>query len=255
LSNVKIKLLAALKESANNNEVVEIDALNWKEALIKLLNKYPKLSGVIDSNGEPKPGFIMFVDGIDYRLKNDNEEAKEIYILPVNHGGIEVLILSWDDIEKSVDIVSEKIKNSEYKPDIIISVLRGGVIPGRLLADKLEIDDIGILEIKLYIAAGQKGERPFMRQPLTLPIKDKRVLLVDDVSDSGLTLEFAIQAISLYMPLEIKTATLYMKPWTKLIPDYYAEEVDKWVVFPWERKEFENESKSMPGLVIKNSKL
>jgi len=84
-----------------------------------------------------------------------------------------------------------------------------------------------------------------MRQPVTLPIKDKKVLLVDDVSDSGLTLEFAIQAISLYMPMEIKTATLYMKPWTRLVPDFYAEEVDKWVVFPWEKKEFEKEYKSM----------
>lgn len=243
--NIKIKLLAALKYRANGSEAIEINANSWKDALKKLVNEYPDLSIAIDHDGNPKPGFVVFVDGVDYRIKEDEEEANEIYILPVNHGGIEVLLLSWEDIEKGIDIIGEKILKSGYRPDVIISVLRGGVIPGRLLADRLGIDDIGSMEIKLYIAAGQKGERPYMRQPVTLPIKDKKVLLVDDVSDSGLTLEFAIQAISLYMPMEIKTATLYMKPWTRLVPDFYAEEVDKWVVFPWEKKEFEKEYKSM----------
>ncbi|MGC8572919.1 MAG: purine phosphoribosyltransferase [Caldisphaera sp.] len=250
--NIKIKLLAALKYRANGNETIEVDANSWKEALKKLINKYPDLSIAIDPDGNPKSGFVVFVDGVDYRIKEDEEEAKEIYILPVNHGGIEVLLLSWEDIENDINVIGEKILKSGYRPDVIISILRGGVIPGRLLADRLGIDDIGSMEIKLYIAAGQKGERPYMRQPVTLPIKDKKVLLVDDVSDSGLTLEFAIQAISLYMPSEIKTTTLYMKPWTRLVPDFYAEEVDKWVVFPWERKEFEKEAKSMTGLVIKN---
>jgi len=76
---------------------------------------------------------------------------------------------------------------------------------------------------------------------LTLSIKDKRVLLVDDVSDSGLTLQFSVQTLSLYMPAEIKTATLYIKPWTKYVPDYYAEQVNEWVIFPWETEEFERE--------------
>ncbi|AFZ71001.1 putative phosphoribosyltransferase [Caldisphaera lagunensis DSM 15908] len=252
--NIKIKLLAALKYRANGNEVIDIDANSWKDALKKLVNIYPELSIAIESDGTPKAGFMVFVDGVDYRIKDENEEAKEIYLLPVNHGGIEALLLLWEDIEKEVDTIADKIIKSDYKPDVIISILRGGVIPGRLLADRLDISDIGSMEIKLYIAAGQKGERPYMRQPVTLPIKDKRVLLVDDVSDSGLTLNFAIQAISLYMPLEIKTATLYVKPWTRLVPDFYSKEVDKWVVFPWEKKEFEKEAKSMHDLIIKSSK-
>jgi len=95
--------------------------------------------------------------------------------------------------------------------------------------------------VKLYISAGQRGERPYLRQPLTLSIKDRRVLLVDDVSDSGLTLQFSVQALSLYMPAEIKTATLYIKPWTRYVPDYYAEQVNEWVIFPWETGEFERE--------------
>jgi hypothetical protein len=43
------------------------------------------------------------------------------------------------------------------------------------------------------------------------------------------------------MPAEIKTATLYIKPWTKYVPDYYAEQVNEWVIFPWETEEFERE--------------
>ena len=253
MPTVRIRLLAALKENADNKGIIEIEACSWRNALKKLVARYPKLATAISSDGNPNPGFMVFVDGVDYRLKEGEEEAKEIYILPINHGGIEVMMLSWSDIEKSVGDIATKISESGFEPDAIISILRGGIIPARLLADRLEITNIGTIEVKLYISAGRKGEKPYIRQPLTLPIKDKRVLLVDDVSDSGLTLEFALQAISLYMPVEVKTATLYMKPWTRLVPDYYAEEVDKWVVFPWERKEFEKEAKSIPGLVIRNS--
>jgi len=154
---------------------------------------------------------------------------------------VEFRFVTWNDVEEAIRRIADKIQASSFKPEVIVGVMRGGIVPGRLLADRLGIEDIGVIEVKLYISAGQRGERPYLRQPLTLSIKDKRVLLVDDVSDSGLTLQFSVQALSLYMPAEIKTATLYIKPWTKYVPDYYAEQVNEWVIFPWETEEFERE--------------
>ncbi|MGC9209760.1 MAG: phosphoribosyltransferase family protein [Acidilobus sp.] len=241
MPQVKVRLLGALKERVSGKQEVYVEASSWSEALRELVRGYPQLSIAIDESGRPKPGFLVFVDGVDCRLLPETQQATTIDVLPVNHGGVEFELITWDKVEDAVRKVAEKIRASSFRPDVIVGIMRGGVIPGRLLADKLGVEDIGVMEVKLYISAGQRGERPFLRQPLTLSIKDKRVLLVDDVSDSGLTLQFAVQALSLYMPAEVRTATLYIKPWTKYVPDYYAEQVNKWIIFPWEVNEFERE--------------
>ncbi len=235
---VRVKLLAALRDLADGNSEVVIEASSWSEALKALVRLYPRLQTAIDENGVPRPGFLAFVDGVDSRLLNPSKEATTIAILPVNHGGSNFQWISWSQIDEAVNKIANKIENTSYDPDVIVCIMRGGLIPGRLLADRLGVEDIGTLEVKLYIAPGQRSERPFLRQPLTLPIKDRKVLVVDDVSDSGLTLQFTMQALSLYMPSDIKTAVLYIKPWTRFVPDYYAEQVDKWIIFPWETSEF-----------------
>ena len=241
MAQVRVRLLGALKERAGGRQELYVEAESWSEALKEVIRIYPQLSAAIDDRGRPKPGFLVFVDGVDSRLLPEGRSASVVDVLPVNHGGVEFEIITWDKVEDAVRKISEQVRKSSFKPDVIVSVMRGGIVPGRLLADSLGVEDIGVIEVKLYISAGQKGERPYLRQPLTLSIKDKRVLLVDDVSDSGLTLQFSVQALSLYMPSEIRTATLYIKPWTKYVPDYYAEQVNKWVIFPWEISEFERE--------------
>ena len=241
MAQVRIRLLGALKERTNGKQEVWVEARSWSEALRALLASYPQLSVAVDDRGRPRPGFLVFVDGVDCRLLDEGAPANEVDLLPVNHGGVEFRFVTWNDVEEAIRRIADKIQASSFKPEVIVGVMRGGIIPGRLLADRLGIEDIGVIEVKLYISAGQRGERPYLRQPLTLSIKDKRVLLVDDVSDSGLTLQFSVQTLSLYMPAEIKTATLYIKPWTKYVPDYYAEQVNEWVIFPWETEEFERE--------------
>jgi hypoxanthine phosphoribosyltransferase/molybdopterin converting factor small subunit len=241
---VRIRLLASLKELADGKKIVEIEAEDWRDALIKLREKYPGFSNVIDEKGVPKPGYIVFIDGIDYRIyKNikSDSKPKEIVLLPVNHGGIELEYVSWDDIEEMVREISDLIVKSGYKVDVIVGILRGGIIPAKLIADELGVDDLGAMEIKLYKRVGERAQKPYIRQPLTLSIKERNVLIVDDVSDTGLTLSTAINALELYSPKKIRTATLYIKPWTKLIPDYYSRISSRWIVFPWERKEVERE--------------
>ncbi len=241
MAQVRVRLLGALKERTGGRQELYVEAGGWAEALREVLRLYPQMSVALDESGRPRPGFLVFVDGVDSRLLPEGQAANAIDVLPVNHGGVEFEMITWEKIEDAVRKIADKVRGSSFRPDVIVSVMRGGVIPGRLLADNLGVEDIGVIEVKLYISAGQRGERPYLRQPLTLSIKDKSVLLVDDVSDSGLTLQFSVQALSLYMPSEIRTATLYIKPWTKYVPDYYAEQVNRWVIFPWEISEFERE--------------
>ncbi len=237
--NVRVVFLGGLAHDLGTREV-EVKAKTWVEALQILRNRYGVLAGVIDENGRPRPGYLVFVDGVDSRIALPGR-AREIVILPVNHGGLETLELSWSDVEELSYRVAEKIIRDGREIDVIVGVLRGGIIPARIIADVLGVPDLETVEVKLYERAGVRGRRPYIRRPLIGDINGRRVLVVDDISDSGLTLETIVNLLSLYGPSSLVTATLYIKPWTKFVPDYYAASTDKWVVFPWERKEVERE--------------
>lgn len=229
---VRVRFMGALKESIGM-EYVDVEAGDWVEALLKVRSLNPRLSNVIDANGEPRPGYIVFVDGVDYRIAGRGL-AREIVILPVVHGGsLDVRMLTWDDIVSAVAIVVDKVRGSGFRVDVVIGILRGGIIPATLIADMLGVEDLGVIDIKFYQAPGVRRDKPYLRQPLTLPVYGKNVLIVDDVSDTGLTLQLALDVVRHYSPRDVRTATLYIKPWTRLVPDYYAEPTDKWLVFPW----------------------
>jgi len=242
MGRVRVTLLAGLREAVGK-PFLEVEAGSWREALIKLREMEPALAAAVGEDGEPRPGYLVFVDGVDSRLAEEGP-AREVVILPVNHGGsreVRLLRISWQEIVEAVGEVARAIESSGFKPDMIVGILRGGIIPARLLADELGVEDIGFVEIKLYTSVGARKPQPYLRQPLILPATGRRVLVVDDVSDTGLTLQHALETIKLYNPDDVRTATLYVKPWTKLMPDYYARMVEEWIVFPWEYREVERE--------------
>ena len=127
----------------------------------------------------------------------------------------------------------DRIRDTGYEVDAVVGILRGGIIPAMLIADILGVENVGVMDIKFYQAPGVRRERPYLKQPLVLPVRDTSLLVIDDVSDTGLTLQVALDVVRHYAPKSVRTATLYIKPWTRLVPDYYAEVTDKWLVFPW----------------------
>jgi len=234
-SKVRVILLGGLSQDVGSR-VLEVQAGDWVEALLKLRERIKVFRRVVDENGEPQPGYLIFVDGVDSRLV-ERKPAREIVLLPVNHGGVETLYLTWEDVERLSYQIAYEIMKDSREVDVIVGIMRGGVIPARIIADVLGVDDLETMEIKFYKGVGVRGRRPYVRRPPPGELHDKRVLIVDDISDTGLTLETALNMVSLYGPRDLATATLYVKPWTKFVPNYYAGRTDKWVVFPWEKKE------------------
>jgi len=147
------------------------------------------------------------------------------------------LTLSWNEIEEASLTIAEKIVSSGFTPQVIVGVLRGGWIPARMLSDLLDVKEVGALEIKFYRGVEERSERPVITQPLVCDVKDKNVLIVDDVADTGKSLQVALGAVNLYGPKLIKTASLYTKPWSVIVPDFYYAQTDKWIIFPWEMRE------------------
>lgn len=246
---VTVVLLASLREEVGGRKEVKVEAGDWREALRKLRDAFPGLKSVLNEKGEPEAGYLVFVDGVDYRLKEPGP-AEKIVILPVNHGGGspgKFLYVTWEEIEEASAELARKIVESGFKPDIIVGILRGGIIPARLLADELGVEEMGVMEVKLYKGVGVRREKPYLKQPLIADIFERNVLIVDDVSDTGLTLQLALNAISLYDPKSVRSATLFIKPWTRLVPNYYFKTTDKWVVFPWNKREVKREIEAGAG--------
>jgi len=130
----------------------------------------------------------------------------------------------------------------DYRPDVIIGVLRGGYIIARILADVMGINNLGVVEVKFYRGIGERAEKPIITQPLTINVQDKKVLIVDDVVDSGRTLQIVTEQVRLRGAKELKSAAIYYKPRSIIKPDYFITETSKWILFPWELCEFINEA-------------
>jgi hypoxanthine phosphoribosyltransferase len=118
-----------------------------------------------------------------------------------------------------------------------VGVSRGGLIPARILTDILEAPQLETLQIEFYVDIAQTTLEPKLKQPLTTKVAAKKALLVDDIADTGKSLQLAKTHLQMQGAAEIKTATLYFKPQSSLTPDFYEKQTDNWIVFPWDTKE------------------
>ena len=146
-----------------------------------------------------------------------------------------LLAPSWDKIYDILIELAESIR-AEYCPELLIGVARGGLIPARIIADLLDIPTIGSVGVAFYKDVERRMKNPIITQPLNVTIASKRVLIVDDIVDTGESLALVASEVK-GKPEELRTATLYRKPSTRFTPDYSGRETDSWVIFPWEIKE------------------
>jgi hypoxanthine phosphoribosyltransferase len=157
---------------------------------------------------------------------------------------------TWDDIEISVLEVGKSILIDRFMPDVLVAIATGGLIPAKLLSDLLNINSIREVEAKFYRSVGVTDSKPVIKSAHLDGIENRNVLIVDDVSDTGETLNAVVNLVSMFSPKVVKTSTLYVKPWARTIPDYYHRKVDGWIVFPWDKWAVVREN---PSLYVTNA--
>lgn len=150
---------------------------------------------------------------------------------------IEYEVPTWNQIYEMLIEQSEKIRQTHYQPDLIIAVARGGLVPARILTDLLETPQVATIKIEFYKDIAEPNIQPILKQPLTMEVTGKKILIVDDISDSGQSLKTAKQHLIEKGALETRIATLYAKKTTATMPEYVEKITDCWIVFPWEIKE------------------
>ena len=144
-------------------------------------------------------------------------------------------LMSWEDFYTLARTLAHRIKQSRFRPDLVIAIGRGGYVPARLVCDFLLHDMLTSFKIEHWGMAAQEKPAVTVRFPLAVDIRDKTVLVIDDVTDTGKTLEIAITYLKDFNPREIRTAVLQHKVSSQFCPDYFAsiEHEWRWIIYPW----------------------
>jgi hypoxanthine phosphoribosyltransferase len=141
---------------------------------------------------------------------------------------------NWNDLYTMLLNQAKQIRDSGFQPDVIVGICRGGWIPARILSDLLGNPNLASVKAENYVGVGKTKKQPTLTQPVSAEVADKAVLLVDDVADTGQSLQLVATHLKKQGACEVKIAILYYKPLSSLKPDFYQKETLHWVVFPWE---------------------
>ncbi|MCU7819971.1 MAG: phosphoribosyltransferase [gamma proteobacterium symbiont of Lucinoma myriamae] len=144
-------------------------------------------------------------------------------------------LISWSEVQRLCLQLAKQIKSSGFIPELVVAIGRGGYVPARLVCDYLDIMALTSIKIELYTSGSTKMEKAVIKYPLCNDIRDQRVLIVDDVNDSGDTLELAQAHLQTFQPRETKIAVIHNKISSHIPVDYYARKVIKWrwLIYPW----------------------
>jgi len=102
------------------------------------------------------------------------------------------------------------------------------------MSDLLDIQDVMITRCEYYTDIGEKRKKPVITQKVQGKISGRKILVVDDVADSGESLTVIKSYLESKRPVDLKISTIFIKPWCKMIPDYFVAKTDAWIIFPWE---------------------
>lgn len=145
-----------------------------------------------------------------------------------------VELLDWQQVHQSARTLAALIRQSGFRPQLIIAIGRGGYVPARILADYLDMMELSAIRVEHYHGA-EKQRQARVQYPLGHDINGQDILLVDDVSDSGDTYKVALDYLTTLQAGIIKTAALHHKTVSAYVPDYYAELIEqwRWLTYPW----------------------
>jgi len=144
---------------------------------------------------------------------------------------MEIISMGWHEFDKAVGSLANTLRR-KYDPDIIVGVARGGLFPAVRLSHLMDDKMLRIIHVRYYKGVNMRRKKPELLADVGR-LKGK-VLVVDDVADTGTTLEFVVKHIKRKGAKEVKVATIAMKSHSTFKPDFFIFKTDNWIIFPWE---------------------
>jgi uncharacterized protein len=147
---------------------------------------------------------------------------------------IEQLRMSWDELGTGSKTLAEQVVADGFRPDFILGISRGGLLVAGALAYALGVKNTFTMSVEFYTGVDERLDLPMILPPVPhlVDLHEARVLIADDVADTGQTLVLVKEFLEGKVD-EVKIAVLYEKPRSVVQCEYVWERTDRWIVFPW----------------------
>ena len=146
-------------------------------------------------------------------------------------------ILSWELFGTASRALAQMVADDGYDPDMILSIARGGLLIGGAMGYALAVKNTYTMNVEFYTGVDERLEVPRILPPAPdfVDLHDARILIVDDVADTGHTLQSVKQFCDGKVG-EVRTAVIYEKSHSVVKCDYVWKRTDLWINFPWSDK-------------------
>ena len=142
--------------------------------------------------------------------------------------------LTWESFGDASQELAQEIAGDGFKPDLILAIARGGLFVAGALGYALSVKNLHLMNVEFYNGVGSTLDMPVMLPPVpsAVDFSEKKVLIADDVADTGKTLELVRGFVAGHVA-EVRSAVVYEKSASLVKCDYVWKRTDRWINFPW----------------------
>src|ERR1700739_2246216 len=142
--------------------------------------------------------------------------------------------LSWETFGEAARELARTIAHDRFRPALILAIARGGLFIAGALGYALSVKNLHLMNVEFYNGIGSTLDMPVMLPPVPsgVDLSPQKVLIADDVADTGKTLELVRGFVAGHVA-EVRSAVVYEKPGSLVKCDYVWKRTDRWINFPW----------------------
>jgi hypothetical protein len=147
-------------------------------------------------------------------------------------------IMTWDELGAGSRELAEAVVADGYKPDIVLGIARGGLLVAGAIGYALGVKNTFTMNVEFYTGVDERLEMPMILPPVPdlVDFAETKVLIADDVADTGATLEL-VKEFCEHKVAEVRCAVLYEKPRSTVRCEYVWRRTDRWIDFPWSARD------------------
>ena len=146
--------------------------------------------------------------------------------------------MSWGDLGSGSRSLAELVAGDGYRPDFVLGIARGGLLVAGAIGYALGVKNTFTMNVEFYTGIDERLDMPMILPPVPdlVDFAETKVLIADDVADTGATLEL-VKSFLADKVAEVRCAVLYEKPRSTVHCEYVWRRTDRWITFPWSADE------------------
>jgi hypoxanthine phosphoribosyltransferase len=147
-------------------------------------------------------------------------------------------VMTWDELGAGARDLARQVADDGYRPDIVLGIARGGLLVCGAIGYALGVKNTFTMNVEFYTGVDERLDMPMILPPVPdlVDFAETKVLIADDVADTGATLEIVKDFLAGKVA-EVRCAVLYEKPRSAVSCEYVWRRTDRWIVFPWSAEE------------------